>query len=125
MDDAVEFFEEHAGWGYNPATETPEEGKHRGAVELAAAESWATFWGVTFTWSDDWSIGDHAEEYGEAYEAPYGEPETCELVVADVGPLYASLGCIDGATPEYRRVIEAELASELRYEASKRGRGAA
>jgi hypothetical protein len=36
----VAFFHEHAGWCYDPATETPEEGRLRCARALAAAEKW-------------------------------------------------------------------------------------
>ena len=111
---ATEFFREHAGWSYNPATETAEQGRARGARALAEAEAWAAAAGVRFVWGDDWDVGDHVAEY-DCYEE--GEPATCERVLAYLGgEVVAALGCIDDATPEYRRVIEAELASEARHD---------
>lgn len=110
--DAVEFFYEHAGWSHNPETETSEEGRRRGAEHLAKMERWAHEADVTFNWEADWEVGDHKKEYGEVYEN--GGPETCEMCAAYFeGEVGASLCCIDDATDEYRRVVEAELASEL------------
>lgn len=113
-----QFFYEHAGIAYNPETETMEEGRIRGAVESASAEQYArrNHWEVR--WEDDWVVGSHTEEYSE--EAYPQEPDSCETAtlyapceweLCDGHPL-ASLGCIDDATREYRRVIAAELASE-------------
>ena len=113
-DAAVAFFYQHGSYSHNPATETEEEGRRRCAEDLAAAERWAQDHDINFGWSEDWGVGSHFEEFGEAYDD--GEPETCEQCVA-LSPereVLASLGCIDDATPEYRRVIEAELASEAR-----------
>lgn len=107
--EAVAFFHEHAGWGYDPATETPEEGRQRSAERMAEAEAWAKAAGVSFRWSDDWGVGSHVDEYDSHGE----EPETCEVCVAYLGgEVVAALGCVDDATDEYRRVIEAELAYE-------------
>ena len=110
-EDAERFFFEHAGYSYDPATETPEQGRHRCAVALAEAEAWAKDVGVAFSWEDD-NVGSHVEEY-DAYGA---EPETCEVALASLGALRASLGCVDNADANYRRVILAELADELRFE---------
>lgn len=108
---AVEFFHENAGWGYNPATETPEEGRMRGARLLAEAEAWAREVGLRFDWRDDWDV-DHVAEF-DCYEDE--GPTTCESAAAWLGrTVVAALGCIDDATDEYRRVIEAELALEAR-----------
>ena len=124
--EAYKFFREHAGWGVG------ENGV--GALSLARAEAWAEERGMTFDW-----------EYED--EPWYGDeplPENCELLCciardADrsvVGSLLCciardadrsvvgSLGMIavmpDGRA--YRRVIEAELASEYRYEQEKEAR---
>lgn len=105
---AEDFFYEYAGWGYDPRTETPEEGRRRSAAELARAERWAREYGVTFVWSDDWD-GDHSYlEYGQSVE-------TCEFVLAlDLdNEVLTSLGCVDDATDDYRRVVQAELAQEI------------
>jgi hypothetical protein len=110
---AVAFFNEWAGWSYDPATESPEEGRARTARHLAQAEEEAERRGWYVEWSDDWEITDHAAEYGEeAY--PNGNPETCENadLYDEHGNMIRSLGCIDDADANYRRVVEAELAAE-------------
>ena len=114
MDAAVRFFYEHGGYNYDPATETRDEGRARCAIEAAEAEAWADEQGVTFRWKDDWSIGDHMVEF-DCYDDE--GPETCEMCVAYLGDtMLASLGCIDDADDNYRRVIEADLAIEARAE---------
>jgi hypothetical protein len=113
---AVAFFAEHAGTSYNPATETPEEGAERGARLFARAEAYAKAAGWTFTWRDDWELPhSHEQEFGEAYSGmPDGEPETCEGVTLydENDDVLESLGCVDDADSNYRRVVEAELALE-------------
>ncbi len=99
------FFEQHAGYARQP-DESDDQARARCATDLVNAERWAQNAGVTFEWSDDWSV-DHQSEFDY-------RPDTCETCTcygAD-GAVLASLGCIDDATPEYRRVVEAELASE-------------
>lgn len=67
-------------------------------------------------WQDDWDIGSHVREFGtEIYPE---EPNTCECCTVSLpdGTVLASLGCIDEATPEYRREIEAELVAEAMTE---------
>lgn len=106
------FFLRNAGFSYDPKTETARAGRARCARELARAERDVRALGYTFGWSDDWEVGNHYGFYGEAYAN--GEPETCETCIcrnAD-GEIVASLGCIDDADREYRRMIEAELALE-------------
>jgi hypothetical protein len=98
------FFYEHAGYSFDPKTETAEDGRARAARQLAAAETWAERVGVEYRWEDDWGIGSHRE------------PETCEAVVAYLsGRAVGSLGCIDDADANYRRLIEAEIASEAMF----------
>ncbi len=104
------FFLKHAGYSYDPKTETKQAGRSRCARQLAKAERDARALGFTFQW-DDLPMN-HFAEYGEAYAN--GEPELCESCLcfnAD-NQLVASLGRIDGATREHRRVVEAELAME-------------
>jgi len=82
------------------------------AHKLAQAEAWAKDKGLRFQWGEDWDVASHVEEFPDAYDV---EPETCEWVEAidpETGATLASLGCIDDATEEYRRVVEAELAYE-------------
>jgi hypothetical protein len=111
LDAAVEFFHEHAGFSYDPKTETADQGKRRTARELAAAEMCAAEQSWTVAWSDDWEVGDHQKEY-DCYED--GGPETCESAVltGSHGDMLAALGCIDDATDDYRRLIRAELAQQ-------------
>lgn len=113
---APEFFYQHAGTSYpasavgNPA----EQDWYRwaGAVELSVAELWLSEHGHV-RWEDDWRIGSHIFEY-DCYES---EPDTCEVAFLydDDGTCLGSLGCVDDATYEYRRVIAAELADEAMY----------
>jgi hypothetical protein len=111
--EAIEFFYEHAGFSWNPETQTEDEGRREGAVKLAEAEAWAKSAGVEFEWDDDWEVGDHKEEFGDDSAYADGGPDTCESAAAVLdGEIIGSLCCIDDATPEYRRVVEAELALE-------------
>ena len=113
---AVEFFVQHAGFSYNPATETPEQGKLRCARALVSAERWAAVNDLTVEWADDWD-GDNS--YTEQAEFDGYTVTTCEMarLVDTDGNVLASLGCIDDATDDYRRVIEAELAEEAKSQA--------
>jgi hypothetical protein len=103
---ATAFFYEHAGYSYDPKTETPEQGKKRCAVALARAERDAASAGIRFTWEYD---PDGCIGCGCATGAEH-TVETC-FAVKD-GECVASLGSICEATDTYRRVIEAELAYE-------------
>jgi hypothetical protein len=111
---AFRFFLANAGYSYNPQTETPAQGKAKTARKLAKAERDARAYGYTFEWSDDWSIGNHKEAYGADSVYAEREPDSCEQCICrdEKGNVIASLGCIDDANNEYRRVIEAELACE-------------
>lgn len=53
MTDATAFFYEHAGWSYDPATQTPEQGRQATAARLAEAEAWAASEGLTAQWQED------------------------------------------------------------------------
>jgi hypothetical protein len=105
-----QFFYDHAGWGYHPDKETPEEGRRRGARALVEAERYARDHDWWYRWDSELGMIDHVTEF-VCYDT---EPETCEscALYAEDGELLGSLGCIDDATPEYRRVVEAELALE-------------
>lgn len=114
--DVEQFFYDHAGWSYDPAKETAEEGRRQCAKELAEAEAWGRKAGLEFDWQDDWEIGNHGEFYGPGSAYEDAEPERCEQVSARLnGEVVASLGCVDDASDEYRRVVEAELAAEARH----------
>lgn len=83
------------------------------AQTLASAEQWAREADITFDWVDDWAVGDHVAEFGDAYDK---QPESCEGCIAHNcrRQVVASLWCIDDADTNYRRVIEAELAAEAK-----------
>ena len=106
---AFYFFLRNAGYSVKPG-ETQRQGKARTARELAKAERDARALGYTFEWNDDWSV-DHSKEF-DCYED--GGPDTCEYCIMrdENGKVVQSLHCIDDATREYRRVVEAELALE-------------
>lgn len=111
MTPAEQFFYDHAGY-MAKASESLEEGHRRTAILLAYAEAWARRKGIRFDWADDWA-GDHSyvdQAMFEGYEVT-----ACEVCTAysRKGNVKASLGCIDDASPEYRRVVEAELAMEV------------
>lgn len=108
---AAAFFYEHAGYSYDPKIETEDEGRIRGAQELANAEDWAKENWVSYSWADDHEgMRDHQWDFVLETEEV---PETCEEVYMYLdSEMVGYLGCIDDASPEYRRVIEAELASE-------------
>ena len=80
-------------------------------LKLARAEAWARESGLEFNWEDDWAVGSHVKEYPDAYDAEPDECEACVVLDADE-TIVASLHCIDDATDDYRRVVEAELAWE-------------
>ena len=106
-----QFFYDHAGFSYNPDTETPDQGRERCAIQLALAERIARSAGAFFIWEDDWLVGSHLSEFGDAYDK---EPTTCEwcgLYLPEQPHPLISLGCIDDADDDYRRVVQAELAA--------------
>lgn len=110
LTEAEQFFYDHAGYDWdNHDGETEEQGHERCARELAQAEQWAMLRGAYVLWNEDWSVN-HTDEYPDAYDS---EPQTCEYATLWLdGEVVTSLGCIDDADDSYRRVIEAELASE-------------
>jgi hypothetical protein len=101
--DAVAFFHEQAGYSYDPATETPEQGQQRCAEALAAAEAWLMEQaGHTVEWLPD---EDEANQWG---------------CIVRIDPRREAslwgIGFADDAEPwgqPYARVVVAELAQEL------------
>lgn len=119
-DEAFTFFLKHGGYCQTP-TETKSQARRRCARELRDAEQYAKDQGWDVRWEDDWDV-DHRKEF-DCYED--GGPQTCEYaqLVTEDGEVLASLGCIDDATNEYRRVIGAELASQAMAEVLARDKG--
>lgn len=106
MTKAEKFFYDNGGWSYNPETETPEGGRRRTASEMAAAEAWARQAGVNYVWEYD------DDSSGDGDETPHQVREMVAVYLD--GEIIASLASVGDATPEYRRVIEAEMALEGR-----------
>ncbi len=107
---AYHFFLKHGGSSYTPATETRRQGRIRSAKTYAQAEQDARRFGLTFAWAEDWEADDSWMTPEDRRENPL-PAESC--VCRDPsGHVRAGLHGIFGATPEYRRVIEAELALE-------------
>lgn len=111
FNDAVEFFYTHAGFSYDPETQTPEEGKRACAEALARAEEEGRKRGFFTVWKrDDVPFGDDVHEPDE-----YGYVATLWHTAAFTGErvMLASLGMIDAEDGDpYRRVVNAELAME-------------
>lgn len=102
-----QFFFNHAGHSYNPAKETMEQGRERGARNLAAAEGIARNAGVSFVWQVD---ADSSEpDMHPLYEC---------LAYDAAGKVCGSLSAVEfgpDSSPQssdYRRVVEAEIAAE-------------
>lgn len=117
---AVEqFFYDNAGYSYDPAKETQEEGRRKCAVLLASAEQWAHESGYTFSWdydsydSSEWIDDD--EDGGKNCD-PWQTLACC--MIDEKGNVVQSLYNIDFGRDgqpwgnPHRRVVEAELASE-------------
>lgn len=108
---AEDFFYEHAGHSFDPKRETPEQGRRRGARQLAEAEQWAKDEGYDFVWRDDDDplLGDVPEdEVSGAFWVAMEDEQ---------GDIVQSLGSVleghdERANRRYRRVVEAELALE-------------
>jgi len=113
MQTPYQFFKQHAGYSYNPAAETPEQGRQRCARSLARAERKASDTGMSFGWSVDPCFD--SREFSD--ETPAYQLWQCVAYDSD-GRAVAALSGIDfgrDGTPwgdTYRRVVEAELAAE-------------
>lgn len=93
---AYRFFYDNAGWIVGRRAE--------GALELARAERWAADNGLGFSWEPDY------DDCGDGGTTP-NERFGCILRDVD-GNVLTSLWSIGDPSPEYCRVVEAELALE-------------
>lgn len=113
LSEAEAFFYENAGYAYDPATETPEQGRVRGARALAQAEIWLTEHDLEVQWEDDpdGQDFDRGTEYADL-------PHYAATLEDDNGTVLSSLSGVmfaDGGEPwgdPYARVVAAELALE-------------
>lgn len=106
MPSAYHFLLKHAGYSYGPG-QTPIEGRRATAKDLAKAERLAERFGLTFQWEHD----PGAEPLDSWDDDVEHVAESCVCFAPDGRPL-ASLCGIWDADDTYRRVVEAELASE-------------
>lgn len=99
--------------------ERVEVGPRRVGRELARAEQQARRRG----WTVEWDYDPEPYDPGDNTDYVPNEVYWARLVDQD-GETLASLGGIDDPTPEYRRVVEAELADEAlaRERTARRGR---
>lgn len=114
------FFLKHACYSYDPKVETPNHGRRRCARALADAEARAREEGYTFEWETDLhcTSADWIERGRDG--GPDRDPWTTWACVVrdDQGNVCGALSGVDfgrGGDPwgePYRRVVEAELASE-------------
>jgi hypothetical protein len=108
----IQFFHDQAGWSYDPAKETREQGRMRGARALAKAEAEAKTAGYSFEWSLD---GGDSSEWTKSRKPA---TPTWQCLCRDTaGKVCGSLCGIDFVDKEpwgqpYKRVVEAELALE-------------
>lgn len=110
--DDIAFFYENAGFSYDPECETADQGRMRCARALAFAEERRKLAGAWVTWESDPEPFDDdvhgPDEYG--YIAALWQYDAD----GDRPVILASLGAIDAEPGHpYRRVVEAELASEV------------
>lgn len=107
---AVAFFYANGGVVTTPGA-TLAESRMRCALTYARAEREAARREWEVTWEDDPIYVDHVKEFPDSYDA---EPTTHEVALLRdrQGNLLGTLGCVDDATDDYRRVIAAELAME-------------
>ena len=122
-----QFFKDHAGYrvGYRAI----------GALALARAEESAEDNDMEFVWCEDYDdydsgLGDHEywcagvrrERYENKHELHQESRHSHEVywcVARWNGATQASLGAIIDPDSDYRRVVEAELALEAKFEANK------
>lgn len=128
---AYHFFLSNAGYSYDPQKETRIQGRRRGAQVLALAEQWADLEGLQFVWETDPDCTEDDFEFDadKAHVREHGAvgcrlirpcPECKDRVDAAECRHSQTLQSLWGITESlnnterdaYRRVVEAELASE-------------
>lgn len=114
IDQAVEFFYEHAGWSYDPDVETSEQGRQRCARSLAMAEDVASDLGWTYTVQTDWDV--EPDDAGSVELVASGEMVNLMVTLYNEdGDLLALIGgvVVPSEDADYVRVVKAELAYEI------------
>lgn len=116
MTQAEQFFYDNAGYSYDPATETSEQGRERCAREMARAEAYGREqgWEVEWAWDnnpdesfvDDWNPAEQAEWKSQEHEC------FVALLRDRSDNVLASCGGIFDPSKPYMQVMEAELMLE-------------
>ena len=108
------FFLRHAGYSYDPKTQTKQQGRSECARKLAKAERDARALGYTFEWTDDIDGCIGCDCDSPECDCSTGEPHECLVCLMrdSNGKVVQSLGSVCKPSREYRRVVEAELALE-------------
>jgi hypothetical protein len=111
---AIKFFAKHAGFSFDPKTQTAKQGKAKCARSLARGERVAAKLGYTFEWEFDQDGCIGCDCGSDMCACSNGEPhEVLSCIARDAdGKFIGSMGSICKPSREYRRVIEAALASE-------------
>lgn len=115
--EAEAFFYKHAEFGYDPKKETEEQGRRSNAKELALAERDAASLGISFEWGEDpnpdvsWMDKKQLKQYrdGDFVMMQCASISTDGHVVGSLGGIHMGS---DWRLDPYRRVIEAQLATE-------------
>ncbi len=107
---AWKFFLQHAGYATPP-------GPAQCALDLARAEAWAKAEGLVFVWENDPHADDSWMDDAQRQQEHTAEGCTVYRLCGECGeisgtPLNGLYGIFD-ANSNYRRVVEAELASDL------------
>lgn len=119
MDTAQQFFYDHAGFSYDPKSETKEQGRWNNAVSLALVEQIAHRQGYYAEWYvgpeiDSSEFRDDVEPYALWECAVYQKTDPMdpdgsgEVVMASLGGVDFGPGGEPWGQP-YKRVVEAEL----------------
>jgi hypothetical protein len=113
---ATQFFYENAGYSYKTGVETPEQGKKRCARSLARAERYAREHDFSFEWQYDDAGCSGCSCESDSCKCSTGEShETLGCIARDSeGKIFASFWGICEPSQDYRREIEAELATGYR-----------
>lgn len=112
---AVRFFFSHAGYSYDPKTETKIQGRWKWARALATAEKAGQDQNLEFVWEYDQYPDTSWMDEQALKELENGQTEILECVARQDGVVLASLCGIHidvNDRHQYRRVVEAELAME-------------
>jgi hypothetical protein len=114
MDADAQFFYDHAGWSYDPASETSEQGRERCAEALANAEQVARVQGWTFAVEDD-PEPVMEDDAGSVELVESGEYVNLMVTMyAENGDVLGSLGgiVVESEDDPYIRAVKATLADE-------------